>query len=77
MNAVAYNKLIENLKEETQMKGFWSFVKAVATVGVVASLIICIFVPVIGVFALVANIATISNAGKEIKKIEDEEARRK
>lgn len=59
------------------MKGFWSFVKAAATVGVVASLIICIFIPVIGVFALIVNIVTISSAGKEIKKIEDEEARHK
>ena len=59
------------------MKDFWSFVKAAAKVGVVASLIICIFTPVIGVFALVANIVTISSAGKEIKKIEDEEWRNK
>ena len=59
------------------MKGFWSFVKTAATVGVVVSLTICIFTPVIGVFALVVNIVTISSAGKEIKKIEDEEARRK
>jgi hypothetical protein len=53
------------------MKGFWSLVQVLATLGIIASLIFCIFIPPIGIILLIANICTMSSASKEIEKIEN------
>ena len=55
------------------MKGFYSLVLLLSAFGVIVSLIFCIFIPPIGIIALIANIWTISSASKEIEKIEDNE----
>lgn len=52
------------------MKGFYSLVQALSAIGVIVSLIICMFIPPIGIIALIANICAISSASKEIKNIE-------
>lgn len=52
------------------MKGFWGLVQIVSIIGVVVSLIVCIFIPPIGIIMLIANICTMLNASKEIEKIE-------
>lgn len=52
------------------MKGFYSLVQLLSAFGVIVSLIICMFIPLIGIIALIANIWTISSASKEIKNIE-------
>lgn len=53
------------------MKGFYSLVQVLATLGIVASLIFCIFIPPIGIIALIANICAMSSASKEVEKIEN------
>lgn len=53
------------------MKGFYSLVQLSSAVGVIASLIICIFIPPVGIILLIVNICTISSASKEIEKIEN------
>lgn len=52
------------------MKCFWGLVQIVSIIGVIISLIVCIFIPPIGIIMLIANICTISSASKEIEKIE-------
>lgn len=52
------------------MKGFWGLVQIVSIIGFIASLIVCVFIPPIGIIMLIANICTISSASKEIEKIE-------
>lgn len=52
------------------MKGFWGLVNIVSIIGVIVSLIICVFIPPIGIILLIANIYTMSSASKEIEKIE-------
>lgn len=52
------------------MKGFWSLVNIVSILGVIVSLIICVFIPPVGIILLIANIYTMSSASKEIEKIE-------
>lgn len=53
------------------MKGFYSLVQLSSAFGVIVSLVICIFIPPIGIIALIANIWTISSTSKEIEKIEN------
>ena len=53
------------------MKGFYSLVQTVSAIGVIVSLIVCIFIPPIGIILLIANICAISSANKEIEKTED------
>lgn len=53
------------------MKGFYSLVLLLSAVGVIASLIFCIFIPPVGIILLIANICAISSASKEIEKIEN------
>lgn len=53
------------------MKGFYSLVQTVSVIGVIVSLIICIFIPPIGIILLIVNICAMSSASKEIKNIED------
>lgn len=53
------------------MKGFWSLVQALSVIGVIASLIFCIFIPPIGIILLIANICTMSSASKEVEKAEN------
>lgn len=53
------------------MKGFYSLVLLLSAVGVIASLIFCIFIPPIGIILLIANICAISSANKEIEKAEN------
>lgn len=53
------------------MKGFWGLVQVLATLGIIVSLIFCIFIPPIGIILLIANICTMSSASKEIEKIEN------
>lgn len=53
------------------MKGFWGLVQTLSAIGVIASLIFCIFIPPIGIILLIANICTMSSASKEIEKIEN------
>lgn len=53
------------------MKGFCSLVQLLSAFGVIVSLILCIFIPPIGIILLIANICTISSASKEIEKIEN------
>ena len=55
------------------MKGFYSLVQTVSVIGVIVSLIICIFIPPIGIILLIANICAISSASKEVEKIESNE----
>ena len=55
------------------MKGFYSLVQTVSVIGVIVSLIICIFIPPIGIILLIVNICAMSSASKEIKNIEDNE----
>lgn len=52
------------------MKGFWGLAQTLSAIGVIASLIFCIFIPPIGIILLIANICTMSRASKEIEKIE-------
>lgn len=52
------------------MKGFWGLVQIVSIIGIIVSLIVCIFIPPIGIIMLIANICTMLNASKEIEKIE-------
>lgn len=52
------------------MKGFWGLVQTLSAIGVIASLIFCIFIPPIGIILLIVNICTMSSASKEIEKIE-------
>lgn len=53
------------------MKGFYSLVQLLSSFGVIVSLVVCIFIPPIGIILLIANICTISSASKEIEKIEN------
>lgn len=53
------------------MKGFYSLAQLLSAFGVIVSLVICIFIPPIGIIALIANIWTISSTSKEIEKIEN------
>lgn len=53
------------------MKGFWGLVQTLSVIGVITSLIFCIFIPPIGIILLIANICTMSSASKEIEKIEN------
>lgn len=54
------------------MKGFInSLVLLLSAVGVIASLIFCIFIPPVGIILLIANILTMSSANKEIEKAEN------
>lgn len=53
------------------MKCFWGLVQTLSVIGVIASLIFCIFIPPIGIILLIANICTMSSASKEIEKIEN------
>lgn len=53
------------------MKGFYSLVQLLSAFGVIVSLIICIFIPPIGIILLIVNICAMSSASKEIKNIED------
>lgn len=53
------------------MKGFYSLVQLLSAFGVIVSLIFCIFIPPIGIILLIANMCAISNASKEIEKIEN------
>lgn len=53
------------------MKGFYSLVQLLSAFGVIVSLIICIFIPPIGIISLIANICTMSSASKEIEKAEN------
>ena len=41
-----------------------------SAVGVIASLIFCIFIPPVGIILLIANIWAMSSANKEIEKTE-------
>ena len=52
------------------MKGFWGLVQIVSVIGVIISLIVCMFIPPVGIIMLVVNICTISSASKEVEKIE-------
>lgn len=52
------------------MKGFYSLVQVLSAFGVIVSLIICIFIPPIGIILLIVNICAISSASKEIEKAE-------
>lgn len=52
------------------MKGFYSLVQLLSAFGIIVSLVICIFIPPIGIIALIANIWAVSSANKEIEKIE-------
>lgn len=52
------------------MKGFYNLVQLLSTFGVIVSLIICIFIPPVGIILLIANICTMSSANKEIEKAE-------
>lgn len=52
------------------MKGFYSLVQLLSSFGVIVSLVICIFIPPIGIVALIVNILAISSASKEIEKAE-------
>lgn len=53
------------------MKGFYSLVQVLAILGIIASLIFCIFIPPIGIILLIANICTMSSASKEVEKAEN------
>lgn len=53
------------------MKGFYSLLYILSTIGIIVSLIFCIFIPPIGIILLIANICTMSSANKEIEKIEN------
>lgn len=53
------------------MKGFYSLVQLLSAFGVIVSLILCIFIPPIGIILLIANICTMSSASKEIEKAEN------
>lgn len=53
------------------MKGFYSLVLLLSAVGVIASLIFCIFIPPAGIILLIANIWVMSSANKEIEKAEN------
>lgn len=53
------------------MKGFYSLVQLLSAFGVIVSLIICIFIPPIGIILLIVNICAMSSASKEINNIED------
>lgn len=53
------------------MKGFYNLVQLLSAFGVIVSLIICIFIPHIGIILLIVNICAMSSASKEIKNIED------
>lgn len=52
------------------MKGFYSLVQLLSSFGVIVSLVICVFIPPIGIIALIVNIWAISSASKEIEKAE-------
>lgn len=49
------------------MKGFYSLVQALSAIGVIVSLIICMFIPPIGIIALIANICAISAQAKKLR----------
>lgn len=53
------------------MKGFYSLLYILSAIGIIVSLIFCIFIPPIGIILLIANICTMSSASKEIEKIEN------
>lgn len=53
------------------MKGFYNLVQLLSAFGVIVSLIICIFIPPIGIILLIVNICAMSSASKEIKNIEN------
>lgn len=53
------------------MKCFYSLVLLLSAVGVIASLVFCIFVPPVGIILLIANIWVMSSANKEIEKAEN------
>lgn len=55
------------------MKGFYSLVLLLSAVGVIASLIFCIFIPPVGIILLIANVCAMSSANKEIEKAERNE----
>lgn len=47
-----------------------SLVLLLSAVGVIASLIFCIFIPPVGIILLIGNIWAMSSANKEIEKAE-------
>lgn len=53
------------------MKGFYNLVHLLSVFGVIISLIICMFIPPVGIILLIVNICAMSSASKEIKNIED------
>ena len=53
------------------MKGFYSLVYIWSVLGIIASLIFCLLFPPVGIILLIVNICTMSNANKEIEKIEN------
>lgn len=55
-----------------KMKSFWLFVQTASAIGILASLVFCLFYLPVGVIALIANIAALSNAAKQIKQIDKE-----
>ena len=57
------------------MRGFYSLVQLLSAFGVIVSLIVCIFIPPIGIILLIVNICAMSSASKEIKNIEEDEGK--
>lgn len=55
------------------MKKYWNAVKTISSIGFLVSLFICIFSLYLGIVLVIVNLACISKADKEIKKIEEKE----
>lgn len=55
------------------MKKYWNAVKTISSIGFIVSLFICIFSLYLGIVLVIVNLACISKADKEIKKIEEKE----
>lgn len=55
------------------MKKYWNTVKTISSIGFLVSLFICIFSLYLGIVLVIVNLACISKADKEIKKIEEKE----
>lgn len=55
------------------MKGIYSLAMLLSVLGIIVSLVICIFIPPIGIIMLIVNIWTMSSASKEIEKAERNE----
>lgn len=47
------------------MKCFYSLVQLLSAFGVIVSLIICMFIPPVGIILLIVNICAMSSASKE------------